>query len=540
MSLKAIDISSIRSRLLNKFNRLHIITLLVIAFIAGISFAYFSRINFWSSFLSCAVFLILALLFIQNSFRFLILLTLSFFSLGSTSYAGCNIRPADHITNIFKPQSGQVIITGTVISQPSVGQRRSQLIVLSKTLCQGALGARVSGKILVRSRPGFLKGLAIADVVRLQGKLYKPYNFDRAGLGLGQSFDYRAFLERQDIHLIMSINNNDGLRIIGEDKGYLFLKMVYRLRQRLNDILFAYLPQLPATFYSAIILGEKGQFYPQLREIFVQTGTVHILAISGLNIGIVSVILFLFLKAIGFKRRVRLIVCLFSLPLYCLLTGASSPVLRATIMAIFLIIGLLLERESSLYNSLALAAFVILLFDPLSLFDISFQLTFMSVVFMVLFNSDITRLLSSYVRKMIPQRFLKDEGLPWFLHAIIVTISVTLVASLGVEPLILYYFKMVTPLALLTNVIVVPTLTIITALGFAFLLCVFLIPPLAAVFAVPAGMAAAILIQIIAFFSRLPGAYIYLDLKMNLLTIFLSYLFLFCLGSLVQAKARLS
>ena len=141
-----------------------------------------------------------------------------------------------------------------------------------------------------------------------------------------------------------------------------------------------------------MILGDRSKIPSGLRSLFIQTGTMHILAISGLHIGIVAFILDLLLKALRIRRRLRFSAIILLLVFYCLLTGARPSVIRATIMAIVLLAGFLLRRENQISHSLALAGLIILIANPRQLFNLGFQLSFLSVISIVYFSPVIKNL----------------------------------------------------------------------------------------------------------------------------------------------------
>ena len=112
---------------------------------------------------------------------------------------------------------------------------------------------------------------------------------------------------------------------------------------------------------------------------------MHILAISGFNVGIVAYVIFLFLKIFPLGRRGHYILTILILIVYAVLTGGQPPVVRATIMAVVFLAGFILEREPESINTLSCAALFILLVNPVNLFDVGFQLSFVSVLAIIVF-----------------------------------------------------------------------------------------------------------------------------------------------------------
>ena len=133
------------------------------------------------------------------------------------------------------------------------------------------------------------------------------------------------------------------------------------------------------------LLGDRYNIPRHINELFQMAGVVHILAISGFNVGIVAYATFLFLKMFPLGRRWHYILTILLLIAYAVLTGGQPPVVRATIMAAVFLAGFILEREPESINTLACAALLILFVNPVNLFDVGFQLSFVSVLAIIVF-----------------------------------------------------------------------------------------------------------------------------------------------------------
>ncbi len=529
MSLSFKKLTHLLSIFLNRLNRINILPLLVISFILGILCNNSFEFSFFITALVSALFLIFSFRFLAHPAKAVIFLLVSFFFLGCSVLANSNTLSSNHIKNLFKFKDNPYELTGTVISEPRLGKSKAQLKVNIKSICRGNLSLSTSGKILVRIDKDLIADLSYGDNIRLKGKIYRPFSFgDKTSLDRN-SFNYREYLARKDIHFIINIKDASSLQMLDLDKRYFILRIAARISKRLNALLFSQLPPQSASFYAAMLLGRREALYSQLREVFAKSGTAHILAISGLHVGIIAFILILALKAFGLKRRARLIVSILALVFYCILSGMRPPVLRATIMAIFVLVGILIEREKSIYNCLSLAAFLILLFKPGYIFEVGFQLSFSAVLGIILFSSRLGKILENRVRFCLAKFSKSSIELPSFFSRLIYALSVSTCAYLSVMPLLIYHFKIITPLAILTNIFVIPALTIILALGFTFLVFASLIPPAGVILAAPLGMVAAILIHFVSFVSKFPGAYFYVTLKLSPCLIFSYYILLFLL-----------
>jgi len=185
------------------------------------------------------------------------------------------------------------------------------------------------------------------------------------------------------------------------------------------------------------------------------------------------------------------------------MTGASNPVVRSTVMAIVFMLGFLLKREPDIYNSLSVAGLFILVANPRQLFDIGFQLSFVSVITIVyLYPALRSRLMLSTKGGVYPKikliRFLIDGCL------------VSLSAWLGTLGFIAYYFRILAPITVLANIFIVPLATLITLCGFSLMLMGWVFPPLVPFFASTSELLVVSLIKINMFLARLPLAYFHL------------------------------
>ena len=166
----------------------------------------------------------------------------------------------------------------------------------------------------------------------------------------------------------------------------------------MREVIVKNLSPFSAGILNALILGDRQDLSSYLLDILMNLGTIHIIAISGFNVGIVAFIILLILKIIKIPRKPRYILTILLLIVYCILTGASPPVMRATVMAIIFLCAYFFEREVNIYNSLSLATLIILAVNPWQLFEISFQLSFLSVVSIVWLSPKIKSVFPEKIR----------------------------------------------------------------------------------------------------------------------------------------------
>lgn len=272
-----------------------------------------------------------------------------------------------------------------------------------------------------------------------------------------------------------------------------------------------------ASIIKALTIGDTTGLDEETKKLFLHTGTSHILAISGSNIGIITA--FFFFISRFFIRRIRVLrlrgddtryAALATIPFafaFMLIAGSSIPTVRATIMITVYMLSLYFERGRDIFNTIALSALIILLIYPHSLFTPSFQLTFASVVFILLFTQRIFPLIKT-----------DNRLLRWFLLSMGMTIS----ATVGTLPIVLYHFYGVNFFAVFHNLVAVP------------LMCIIAMPLGLLGVVLPWGeyllrLAGEVLAVTVSILTTLNWGYLYPMVRPSLFEIILYFLFLFTL-----------
>ncbi len=434
-----------------------------------------------------------AYVFRRKKIIFAILILVEFFLLGWLCRHSRWVFSDDHIYfQQTQMDFTQITLKGIVDSDVRASQggyaKRLDFILNLREVKNQQSWQRVSGKVLVnlfQERP-----LNYGDEIILTGNLHHPFEFSH-----DKKFSYREYLKRQGIIYLLSVKKDSPLEVIRAHQGNRLLAKLYQWRARESRFISQHLSPAQAALTQAMILGERLNIPASLKDVFAKTGTTHILAISGLNVGIVVMVLFLLLRMIPGPANLIYALTMLFITFYVLLTGASPSVVRSGIMSIVLLTSFVIERETDSVNSLAFAAFLILLLDPQNIFDIGFQLSFISVLSILLFYPLLIALMKPFLKRH-PQKILKF---------VIESFAVSLAATLGVAGLIAFYFNIVTPVSLLANLIVVPLSTLATILGIAMLLCGSLLP----FFAICITFVLNLMVWFMTLCQKLPWAYYY-------------------------------
>ena len=279
------------------------------------------------------------------------------------------------------------------------------------------------------------------------------------------------------------------LPIILEDGGSLFTNVRRRLATTADNLGFGGY----SSYIKAMTIGDTGSLTREMRDDFSRAGIAHLLAVSGLHVGIVLAGLTILLSLTGLNRNLRAVIIVGILILYAGLCGFRPPVTRAALMCTTLLFAPLFGRKQYSENILFVVALVILAFSPLSLFGVSFQLSFAAVWGIIIFNKAI--------RRLIP-----CSG---FLAYVCGIVSISVIAAVATAPVAAWHFGEIPLFGIFANIVAIPLTFAIVSLGLAAMLIGAFMPFFAAL-AVFLGFCASELISLLmlvaALFRSLPGA----------------------------------
>jgi competence protein ComEC len=236
----------------------------------------------------------------------------------------------------------------------------------------------------------------------------------------------------------------------------------------------------------AMLLGQRWLIEPQTEDDFTRTGLAHVLAISGLHVGYIVLLLSFLCSFFKLGKWTSLFFQTTFLILYCALVGAAPSVIRAVTMAVIYFIGKALGRKTDIINSAGVAALVILLFKPMDILEVGFQLSFAAVCSIALFSGPVQKKLG-----FLPS---KVSSLT----------AAALSAQLGTLPLTIYHFNLLSPLSVLTNLVVIPIIGFAVLGGFLILPLTALLPGIAGVFGAPIRLLCTLILHVTGFAADLP------------------------------------
>jgi len=362
----------------------------------------------------------------------------------------------------------KIIFSGKVVEEPDRRMNFSQYVVESETF----------GRILVRT--GLYPEYFYGDALKLDGKIEKPDNFS--------GFDYKNYLAKDSIFLVSQYPE---IILVERPVNKDFYSYLLSAKSSFIDVINKILLEPQASFLAALLVGARRTLPTDLVSAFNSTGTSHIVAISGYNISIISVMLLNFLSYLFFPRRLIFWLIGICLVLFTLIAGAEASVVRAAIMGGLLILA---RREGRFYqitNAIIFAGAVMLFFNPYLLrYDASFQLSFLATLGLVYlaphFNKWFSRL----------PNFLSFRD----------NLAATLSAQIMTLPIILFSFGRFSLVATLANILILPAIPFTMFFGFLAGLAGFVSLKIAAIFVFPAWLLLSYQIWVVKILSSLPFA----------------------------------
>lgn len=369
----------------------------------------------------------------------------------------------------FADKEAPVILAGEVINVPLSGKalamrpRRNEVEQKADTLWRYTLAVEgiflrdenrwqpVSGKVIASGTQ--IDSLQIGEQVVLTGELVLPDGERNPG-----DFNYREFLAAQGITALLRCRNAETISRQPAD-GFNWRKPLQIVREGVARHIHQFSSGDNAALLLGLLLGERAELSDDVRDAFVRTGLVHILAVSGSHVGFVLLIVLALGEVLRLPRVPKSLFAGFALIFFTALTGFNPPVTRATIMALIFLCGKLIERDGNVYNTLAIAALIILFDEPRQLFQLGFQLSFAAVLGMIYLYEPMIGVLNRFFAGLARRWPILDK-MPDVLKragsAVLALLVISIAAQLATAPIIAHAFGRVPALAIWGNLPVIP------------------------------------------------------------------------------------
>jgi competence protein ComEC len=422
-----------------------------LAFSLGIIIAYFS--NFPLSCIAIFLLIICSVYLASNIFKFSAsLLNLNCIFIIATSgmllyEVSTNLLPANHIIN-YADKTFQNIkefsVIAKIIKDPEVKITQTVIECEAESVEIDSHSVQTAGKIILTLNYPDEK-FEYGDRLKLKNPKLSTPEFPKNP----EDFNYKGALARNKIYVtartfdIEFINNT----------GFPLLKIALRIKRFINNTISANLTLNQASLLKGLVTGERGLLPPEVYEQFQNTGTIHILAISGFNVSLIALIIFLGLTLFRIPLAIKRIVTAVFIIIYAFVVGLEPPIVRSTIMTILGMIALTAERDCDMLNVIAFSGLIILFFNPQALFDVSFQLSFIAILSLIYLSSELYTLFFYRVQSNAG----KYLGLLF---------SSSLSAQIGIIPIITYYFYRISVISIIANLFIIPLSSLCIILTF--------------------------------------------------------------------------
>jgi competence protein ComEC len=357
-------------------------------------------------------------------------------------------------------------VTLLVLSDPKPDQLRSVQRFMALVSCIDNQPARFQTSAECSGEP-----FSYGDQLLAQGKFYLPTHPMNPG-----EFDFGDYLRRQSIYLSFRAHHEVPAMIIAKNKGDPLVAVALVGRQRILESLQVGLQddtEVTQTM-QGMVLGARAETSPGLKKLFRDTGTIHLFAASGLQVGLFTGLAWSGLRYVRLPRRSLALAVVPVAIAYCALTGFHPATIRATVMAIFIAVGASLERPVATVNSLCGSGLLILGHDTQELFQTGFQLSFVAVFAILTAARPFAHLLYRpfQVDPFLPMRLLARWQRTWhqaMLHACEI-LSLSTVCWGATAPILIYQEHRLSLIAIFANLLVVPVATAVMFLAVAGLL----------------------------------------------------------------------
>lgn len=365
---------------------------------------------------------------------------------------------------------GEGLFIGKIIKEPEIKNSNTKLTIKTE-----------NEKILVTTGnyPQYFYG----DVLKVQGELEEPKIFDE--------FDYKNYLAKEGIY---SVAYWPEIEILERDKGNPIFGAILKFKNKTTNSIEKIMPFPEVSLLEGIILGNKQIFSEDLKNSLNITGTSHIVAISGMNIVIISEILMFVLIAMGLWRKHAFWFVLVLIFLFIIMVGAPASAVRAGIMGAILLYAQKIGRISNAARIMVFAAAIMLIFNPLLLrYDVGFQLSFLAVFGLIY--------IKPVFDELILKKIKKEE-----LNGLLQIVTTTLAAQIAVLPVLIYNFGRISFISPLTNILIVPFIPFLTAIGLIFIGGTIIWGFLGKILLWPVYLGVTYVLKIIDWFSKIPWA----------------------------------
>lgn len=348
-------------------------------------------------------------------------------------------KAQNHSFLIYNTNQKNVSVVGKVLQQPAIKNEKQQFVFEVNNIND----ISIKEKTLVSAPPSY--NINYGDIICLTGKIS-----DIEEPVFPKIFNYKTYLQRENIYTLFYADEFEYIKNEPNKIKSLSLKVKKDITSKIEK----YFKEPVGSILKSMLVGEKSAIDSDTKDDFINSGLIHILVISGLHIGfVVAIFLFVF-RLLSLPLKAVYLLTIPAIFFYAILTGSNPPAIRATIMASCILLSFVLDRESLIYNSICLAALIILVYNPQYLFTASMQLSFVATIGIIYF----------YPKLYKPFSKIQNNILKYIIGIFLVTLSV----QIPLIPILIFYFGKFSVVSFVANILIIPFVGFVVGLSFMF------------------------------------------------------------------------
>ena len=416
----------------------------------------------------------------------------------------------------YNDRDYDLLITGTLVEPPDYRDSYTNLRLDVEKVDTGDRDLTAHGLILVRASNNQV--FHYGDRLRLRGKLKTPPE--------NEDFSYRDYLAAQQIHSYMS---SAEVTVLPGKGGNPISAVLYAIKERSLDNIYRMFPDPESSLLAGILLGVDTGLTQELQQAFKNTGTAHIIAISGFNMSIIAGLFVVFFSRFLGPRR-GAVLAILGIILYTILVGGGAAVVRAALMGSLALFARQVGRRQFALNTLLAVALLMCLWNPLYIWDVGFQLSFFATLGLILYAEPFSQFANGIITKYFPASTAER-----FAELFSEFVLLTLAAQLTTIPIMAYHFQRISLVSFLANPFILPAQPAVMILGGLAVLLSLVWVPLGQIATWVAWPFVVYTIRMVELFDRVPHGTIFL----GELSIWFVILFYAALLSVTFGGARL-
>lgn len=518
------------------------LVIFAISYIAGLIIGLFILNSIFFILIFSFLFLLLLSKILRKKTSIIIVISIFFVLLGLFRvYIHSLPFPKSHISNVINDKE-KVNLEGLIISPPQFELNKTRFFIEAKKIHSREGTRIVNGKAKITIYESYVN-LKYKDRVLVKKiRLHPPIGFQNFN-----TFNYQSYMQRQGIYVIGGVSKGSRVEILERnEKG--IINTLFTIKNKILKNIDSSLPFPTNRIIKAIVWGNRGLLDRDIIEVFNNSGIAHLLAISGLHIGFIAftsffliyklifyIQYFLIPKGITYldSKKIAALITIFPIFIYAIMVGNRIPTLRAGIMIYTYLLAIILDRHRDLYNILALAVIILLVWNPLSFYNIGFQLSFIAVLGIIFCISNF--LYNNYNNTEIKKERFNFYSL--IKKRIFQYLIVSLAASLSVLPIISLYFNKLIFVSPISNFIILPFASFLIPFALFSSLLGLIYTPIIGLTSWIINIFSSTIFYIAKFFSSLPFSYIFVS-KPSLLILLLYYTALFTIFTYKKIKLK--